>query len=302
MSLIISKRLAATQRLIDSGLPVVLDTDSADREKLRIALVNLMPTREATEFDFMQLIARWHPMDVEVIPVRMLTHAVRSEEARAYLADCYSSWAGIAATVDGVIITGAPLEDVGFEGVDYWDEISSLMRDIRRMRIPAMGVCWGAFAMVRYWYGIGWVHHVEKISGVFPHHIYNGRSPLMRGLNDGFLLPHSRHVGWNRAELDAEPDIDVVAGGEIQGVYCASSRSFPEHYLIGHGEYAVDTLLNEYMRDMRRGMNPHVPEGYFPDDNPSLPPKLTWDAPARKIMDNWLNQVMDYTRRPRHDS
>lgn len=292
MTLIISKHLAAARRLVDTGLPVATDACTAKNERLRIAFVNLMPTREATEFDFMQLIAHWNRADVEVIPVKMLTHTVRSDEARAYLDTCYRAWSDVADTVDGVIITGAPLEDVGFEGVDYWDEIVSLMCDVRQMRLPVMGVCWGAFALVKYWYGIGWQHYDMKISGVFPHDIYRSDSPLMTGLNDGFLLPHSRHVGWDRAELDKHPDIEVVAGGEKQGVYYASSRSFPEHYLIGHGEYAVDTLDREYRRDLSRGINPHVPENYYPDDNPNLPPELNWAAPAQRIMANWLDRVM----------
>lgn len=259
---------------------------------LSIALVNLMPLKEMTEADFIRLLAP-APYDITLTLVAPATHRSRNT-AREHIDRHYISPARLMAMrplPDGVIVTGAPVEALDFEAVDYWDELTAMMDALRRHHIPAIYICWGALAALYHHYGIAKEMYQRKVSGVFPQYPTVGRHPLFRGMTPPFMVPNSRYSGVARADIDRHPLIEVAAYSPESGVYMVSSTEAPEHYILGHSEYAPGTLDFEYHRDLDKGINPSIPANYYPDDNPSLEPVDRWHTHAVGLFTNWLSTL-----------
>lgn len=259
------------------------------RGPLSIALVNLMPLKEMTEADFIRLLAP-APFDISLTLVAPATHRSRNT-TQEHIDRFYISPAemlGRGDDPDGVIVTGAPVEALDFEAVDYWEELTAMMDTLRRRRIPTVYICWGALAALYHHYGIAKEMYTRKVSGVFPQFPTAEGHPLFRGMTPPFMVPNSRYSGVAEADIGATAGIDVAAKSPDSGVYMVSSTEAPEHYILGHSEYAPDTLDFEYHRDLDKGINPSIPANYYPDDDPRQKPVDRWHSHAVGLFTNWL--------------
>ncbi|MCM1029511.1 MAG: homoserine O-succinyltransferase [Pseudoflavonifractor sp.] len=256
--------------------------------RLDVALVNLMPLKEMTEADFGRLLAP-APFDVRLILVAPATHRSRNTPAE-HLSRHYMSPTELLERekLDGVIVTGAPVEKLPFEAVDYWEELTGLMDSLRERRIPVIYICWGALAALYHHYGIAKEMYEDKISGVFPQYPRMDGHPLLSGLEEPYMVPHSRFSGVGREAVEACPRLSIAAESPVSGIYMVSALDAPEHYILGHSEYAPMTLDFEYHRDLAKGLNPHIPANYYPGDDPSQPPVDRWHTHARGLFTNWL--------------
>ena len=288
MPVIIDTAMPAAETLRREGL-TVSDIHSAMTHR-RIALVNLMPVKPDTELDFLRLIAPCHG-NTAVTFVNMRSHQCRHTSPE-HIQQFYICADQLDLTdIDGAIITGAPLEFVEFENVTYWREITNLMDRLRQHNIPVLNICWAAYASLYHTYGIKMRLLNRKISGVFTHSIIHPECPLMRGVNDGFTIPHSRFATWDIEDITRQPDLDIVASSQEAGIYMLASNRYREHYVVGHGEYDRMTLDNEYRRDQSKGMSPNVPSHYYPGNDPQQIPAWTWRDTALTIMANWIDTL-----------
>ena len=196
---------------------------------------------------------------------------------------------------DGMIITGAPVELHEFEDVDYWDELCRIMKWSTTNVHSTLHICWGAQAGIFYHYGIQKHELPKKLSGVFNHDVLKPSSPLVRGFDDKFWAPHSRHTTVDAADIEADPRLEIVAQSDEAGVYIAKSIDSRHFFVFGHPEYDTDTLRNEYNRDVNNGLDVPVPAHYFPNDDPTQEPVSTWRAHAQLLYTNWLNYYVYQT-------
>lgn len=188
-----------------------------------------------------------------------------------------------------MIITGAPVELLPFEDVDYWDELQKIMEWSRRNVYSTLHICWGAQAGLYYHYGINKYQLDEKLTGVFRHRILDAFHPLMRGFDDRFLIPHSRYTGIHREDIEKHEELVILATSRVAGVAVVANKNGRQFFITGHAEYDRNTLANEYFRDLNKGLHPQVPQNYFPGDDPSTLPPLTWRSHANLLFTNWLN-------------
>lgn len=283
MPLILPQLLPASQQLQKEGFDILPQNHPAD---IHIAMINLMPIMAETEYDFLQLLA---PLDkkIRVSLCNMQTHTSR-HTPKQHTDDFYVDFKRIASSVEKVIITGAPLENVAFENVDYWKEITEIFDFLYINNIPTLNICWAAFASIYHRYGIGWKILDEKISGLYPHTIYRP-DPILKVIADGFSIPHSRYATWDIPQLKSCDDISIISGGDDQGPFLIADKHAPHYYMVGHGEYHHYTLHNEYYRDLGKGMNPIIPRYYFPNNDPTKVPFYTWHETALQIYKNWIN-------------
>lgn len=259
---------------------------------LRIALVNLMPLKEMTETDFLRILSAM-PTDIELILVAPATHRSRNTAADYIAAHYIDPRAMLALQPDGVIITGAPVEKIAFEDVDYWRELSGMMDALASARIPTLYICWAALAGIYHFHGIDKQQYARKISGVFPHRAATTPAdPILRGMDDVFYVPHSRYCGVSMSEAAESPSLVTVATGEGSGLYIARARDLPNYYVTGHSEYAPGTLDFEYHRDLDKGIDPDIPLNYYPDNNPDNRPEIKWRGQAHLLFVNWLGMVL----------
>lgn len=287
MPLITDPELPAAKTLAAEGITLLPRGAKPD---LRLALVNLMPVKPDTELDFMRLIGR-SDKAVEVTLVDTASHKSTHTPAE-HLARFYTTFDRLdPARLSGIIITGAPLERVRFEDVDYWDEVTGIMDTARCLGIPVLNICWAAYAAMYYRHGIPMSLLDSKLSGVFRHDILRPEHPLFRGIGTGFYVPHSRFATWRPGEIEAIDELEVLAGSTTTGPYLIGSKRYPEFYITGHGEYAPETLDKEYRRDLGKGINPHIPDNYYPGDDPSQAPCDLWHETAVRLMCNWLDTL-----------
>lgn len=292
MALYINPELPAARRLAEAG-HTVRPANNCDHNPINIAIINLMPLKDETEYDFLQLMAT-ETRAIRITLIETASHRSR-HTPKEHLDKFYTTFNRIAPEfIDGIIITGAPLESVPFEDVDYWDEITGIFNTIRQNKIPSLFICWAAFAAMYHWHRIDWKILPDKISGVFAHKILQNSCPLMDGVSDGFTIPHSRFATWDMAELMQDNGIRVIAAGDTQGAYMIQSLANEEFYISGHGEYSPMTLDAEYRRDLGRGLKPHIPDNYYPGNDPSATPVDTWHETARCIMHNWINMAQHH--------
>lgn len=269
---------------------------SQDIRPLKIAILNLMPTKIITETQLMRLLSN-SPLQLEITLVITSTYTPKNTPAE-HLSSFYKDFNEIRnEKFDGLIITGAPLEDKDFQDVSYWKEFCAILDWAKKNVYSCFYICWGALAGLYYHYGIPKVAFKEKLSGVFEQKTLLPNHPLLRGFNEVFLAPHSRFSGIDKEALKKCPDVDILCESEKAGVCIAASHDMRHIFVTGHPEYDVDTLANEYFRDIAKGMDIAVPENYFPQDDPKNPPSNRWKAHANLLYANWLNYFV-YQRTP----
>ncbi len=261
---------------------------SQDIRPLRIAILNLMPTKIVTETQLLRLLSNT-PLQVDVCLLTPETHYSRNT-SEEHLSSFYTNFSAIKKQkFDGMIITGAPVEYLPFEEVDYWNELCGIMEWAKSSVYSTMYVCWGAYAGLYYHYGIKKYPLERKLSGIFRHTTLVPENPLVRGFNTRFNAPHSRYSYLRRQDVDACKKLTVLAESEEAGIFLLVSDDGRECYVTGHPEYDYDTLLKEYERDLTKGIAIEIPKHYFPDDDPSQTPINTWRAHAHLLYSNWLN-------------
>jgi homoserine O-succinyltransferase len=259
-----------------------------DIRPLRIAILNLMPTKINTETQLLRLLGNT-PIQVEIELLHMDSHESRNTPAE-HLLEHYATFDDIRGqTFDGLIITGAPVETLPFEEVDYWPELCEVMDWARLNVTSTFYICWGAQAGLYHYYGIPKHPLAEKLSGIFPHHLDVRNEPLARGFDDVFCAPHSRHTEVRREDILAVPELVLLAESSEAGVYIAISADRRHIFVTGHSEYDPLTLGEEYQRDLARDLPIAIPRNYFPDDDPTRPPMVRWRGHANLLYSNWLN-------------
>jgi homoserine O-succinyltransferase len=259
-----------------------------DIRPLRVAMLNLMPTKIVTETQFLRLLGN-SPLQVEITLLHMASHRHKnvSEE---HLINHYKSIAQVRRQkFDGLLITGAPVEDLEFEAVDYWQELVQVMDWAESNVYTTLYICWGAQAGLYHFYGIPKHPLPEKMFGVFPHQTLAPRHELMRGFDDVFFAPHSRHTEIRRADIERVPELVILAESDMAGIHILASRDGRKTFVTGHSEYDALTLKQEYERDVAKGLPIRIPVNYFPDDDPSRPPMVRWRSHASMFFANWLN-------------
>lgn len=259
-----------------------------DIRPLNIVILNLMPTKIATETQLLRLLGN-SPLQVDIELLQMATHKSKNT-SRRHLTTFYKTFDEICERrFDGMIITGAPVELMDFEDVDYWDELCVIMDWAKRHVYSTFHICWGAQAGLYHRYGVRKFEFPEKLSGVFEHRNLNPLHPLLRGFDETFRIPHSRYTGVMESDILKQKNLEILAAGKEAGVSIVGSRNGREFYVLGHAEYDRDTLSDEYFRDINKGLDIDIPKNYFPDDDPSKTPKLTWRSYASLLYSNWLN-------------
>ena len=269
----------------------VMDEMRAAHQDIRpisIGLLNLMPLKEDTELQILRALSN-SPLQVDVTFVRVTSH-VSKNTSTSHIYKFYEAFDDIKGKkFDGFIITGAPVEQMPFEDVDYWEELKRIMEWTKTNVVSTLHLCWGAQAGIYYHYGIDKVQLPEKRSGLFWHHVRNRKIPIVRGFDDKFLAPHSRHTEVPQDLLEKDDRITILADSEEAGVYLCMAQDGRQIFVMGHPEYDRMTLDSEYKRDLGKGLNPQIPENYYPNDDPEKKPMLTWRAHCNNLYTNWLN-------------
>lgn len=259
-----------------------------DIRPLHVLVLNLMPTKIETETQLLRKLSNT-PLQVDVEFLQTASYQPRHVEP-SHLDTFYQVFDDIRdRTFDGMIITGAPLDYTAFEDVDYWPELCEIMKWSRTHVHCTLHMCWGVYAGLYYHYGINKVDLPEKLSGVFEHYMLKKSSPLFRGFDDIFYAPQSRAMTVEREAVEGVPELELLAVSDIAGVTMLKTRDSRQFFITCHPEYDSDTLAKEYFRDREKGMNPHVPVNYFPDDDPTKEPVVRWRSTGQLFYSNWLN-------------
>lgn len=290
MPIKVPNNLPAVDTLTKENVFVMTDARAMtqDIRPLHILLLNLMPTKIDTETQLTRLLGNT-PLQIELELLQTGTHKSKNTSQEHMLA-FYKTFEEVKNNYyDGMIITGAPIELMDFEEVEYWNELCEIMEWSKTHVHSTMHICWGAQAGLYYHYGIKKHVMCEKLSGVFEHHLDYKKGMLFRGFDDEFLVPHSRNTTVLREEIEANPDLKILASGKKPGVFAVKSEKYRQIFIMGHSEYDWDTLLKEYFRDKEAGLNPKVPDNYFPDDDDSQKPVVRWRSCANLLFSNWLN-------------
>lgn len=290
MPIKIPNDLPAVQTLADENIFVMTETRAItqDIRPLRILLLNLMPKKIETETQLSRILGNT-PLQIELTLIRTKTH-ISQNTARDHLLAFYKTFDDIKAErFDGMIITGAPVELLEYEDVDYWDELCEIMEWSKSHVHSTLHICWGAQAGLYYHYGIKKRLMDKKLFGVYPHKADYAKSMLLRGFDDVFYAPHSRYTYVDRADIEAVPELKVLASSEKAGVHIVSRNGGRQFFIMGHAEYDPLTLDAEYRRDVNAGLDTAVPENYYPDDDPSKPPIVNWRSHGSLLYTNWLN-------------
>lgn len=259
-----------------------------DIRPLKILVLNLMPKKIETETQFARLLGN-SPLQVEMELIHTKSHQSKNV-AEEHLLAFYKTFDDVKnQTFDGMIITGAPVEHMPFEEVEYWQELCEIMEWSKTHVHSVFHVCWGAQAGLYYHYGIQKHDVPEKMFGIFPHRADYKNSMLFRGFDDVFMVPQSRHTTVLREDVERVPEIKILASSTETGVYAMSTKNGRQIFITGHSEYDADTLKNEYLRDLSQGKPIKIPVNYFPDDDPTKDPIVSWRGHAHLLFSNWLN-------------
>ena len=296
MPIRIPDALPATETLEGENIFVMTEYRAfhQDIRPLRVLILNLMPTKIATETQIMRKLSNT-PLQIEVELLRTASHDATHVSAQ-HLETFYRTFDEVEDEhFDGLIITGAPVEQLAFEEIDYWDELVRIMEWSSTNVHSTLHICWGAQAGLYYHYGIQKVMLPAKLSGVYEHRRVKPSSPWVRGIDDRFYAVHSRYTGVDEAAVRANPSLEVIAESDVAGLYLVKSTDSRRFFVFGHPEYDADTLKLEYERDVKAGINPDVPVNYFPNDDPTQPPLNTWRAQAQLLYTNWLNYYVYQT-------
>lgn len=296
MPIQIPNDLPATEILQQENIFVMTENRavSQDIRPLEIVLLNLMPTKIATETQFTRLLGNT-PLQVRLELMHTSTHVAKNV-AQDHLVNFYKSFDELKdRKFDGMVITGAPVELMEFEDVDYWPELCQIMEWSKTNVHSTFHICWGAQAGLYYHYGVPKYKMDEKLFGVFPHIADYKRSILLRGFDDTFWVPHSRHTTIRREDVEAVPGLKIIASSPQAGVYAVMSKGGKQIFVTGHSEYDRETLENEYLRDKNQGLPIHVPENYYPNDDDTQEPIVRWRGHANLLFSNWLNYLVYQT-------
>ena len=290
MPIKIPNALPARETLLSENIFVMTQTraQTQDIRPLKIGLLNLMPTKITTETQLARLLGNT-PLQVELDLVTLESHVSKNTPAE-HMLSFYQPFSQIAdQNYDGFIITGAPVEQLPFEKVDYWQELCDVMRWTRTHVTSTLHICWGAQAALYYHYGIDKVALPKKMFGVFAHRVEHPNSMLLRGFDDVFMVPHSRHTTVRREDIERCDALTILASSDEAGVYAIKTDQGRQVFIMGHSEYDADTLALEYARDRAAGADIQVPLHYFPDDDPARTPIVSWRSCANLMYSNWLN-------------
>ena len=285
----IPDRLPAADILRNENVFVMTNSRAItqDIRPIRIGILNLMPIKEKTETQLIRMLSNT-PLQVEVVLLYTQTH-VPSHTSAEYLQTFYKSIDNVG-KLDGLIITGSPIDHLKYEDVDFWPELTKIYEWTKENVTSTFHICWGAFAAVYYYYGINKHWRDDKIFGVFKHHVREPKEPIVRGFDDEFFVPHSRNSYLKTDEVIAHKDeVDIICDGVNIGPYLMMSKDKRNIFVFGHSEYEAYTLSDEYFRDKAKGMEINLPENYFPQDNPALTPPNVWRSHGNLLFSNWLN-------------
>ena len=296
MPIKIPNNLPAAEILLKENIFVMTETRAMtqDIRPLRMLLLNLMPKKIETETQLTRLLGNT-PLQIELTLLRMEAHKSLNT-SQEHLLSFYRTFSEVKDTCfDGMIITGAPVEHLPFEEVDYWPELCEIMEWSRSHVHSTMHICWGAQAGLYYHYGIQKQPLERKLFGVFPHRSEYRESMLLRGFDDVFMVPHSRHTTVRREDIEAVPSLQILASSDDAGVCIVRNRQGRQFFMMGHSEYDARTLENEYLRDVKAGKPIDVPKNYYPGDDPSKEPIVSWRGHANLLYSNWLNYFVYQT-------
>lgn len=296
MPIRIPNDLPAVKTLNDENIFVMTETRAItqDIRPLKILLLNLMPKKIETETQLSRLLGN-SPLQVELELIHTKSHKSKNTPAEHLLA-FYKTFDDVKnRTFDGLIITGAPVENMPFEEVEYWDELCEIMEWSKTHVHSTFHICWGAQAGLYYHFGIDKKPLPKKMFGVFKHRKDYKNSILFRGFDDEFMVPHSRHTTVDIEDIKKVPEIKILASSDEAGVYAMATAEGKQIFITGHSEYDANTLANEYFRDLNEGKEIEIPKNYFPDDNPENEPIVIWRAHANLLYSNWLNYFVYQT-------
>ncbi len=296
MPIKIPNQLPATKTLTGENIFVMTETRAVaqDIRPLQLLLLNLMPTKVDTETQLARVLGNT-PLQIELELIAPAGHISRNT-SQEHMLSFYKTFAEVKdRTFDGLIITGAPVEHLSFEEVDYWPELCEIMEWSKRHVHSTLHICWGAQAGLYYHYGIPKRPLPQKLFGVFQHHLTDPNFILFRGFDDQFWVPHSRNTTVSRADIEAVPDLKILSDSPEAGVYAVKTPQCRQVFLMGHAEYDRDTLKKEYLRDVAAGIDIQIPRHYFPQDDPAREPLVRWRSCAHLLYGNWLNYCVYQT-------
>jgi len=296
MPIQIQNDLPAVETLQQENIFVMAENRATkqDIRPLEIVLLNLMPTKITTETQFSRLLGNT-PLQVHLELMHTTSH-ISKNVSQEHLLNFYKSFDELKdRKFDGMVITGAPVENLEFEDVDYWEELCRIMEWSKTHVHSTMHICWGAQAGLYYHYGVPKKVLPEKLFGVFPHKADYKRSILLRGFDDEFWAPHSRHTAVDREDVEKVPGLKILASSEQAGVYAVMSKEGKQIFITGHSEYDPDTLETEYLRDKNLGLPISVPKNYYPGDDDTQPPVVRWRSHGNLLFSNWLNYLVYQT-------
>lgn len=290
MPIKIPDNLPATEILQSENIFVMTETRAVhqDIRPLKIVILNLMPTKITTETQILRLLGNT-PLQVEVEFLQTETYRSKNTPEE-YLTVFYKTFPEIVGRkFDGMVITGAPVEQMDFTEVDYWQELKKIMDWSKQNVTSTLHICWAAQAALYHHYAISKYPLVAKVFGVFSHNICKKNEKLLRGFDDEFLAPHSRHTEIRREDIEQVPDLDILAESQEAGVYIVAAHNGRQIFVTGHSEYDPLTLKLEYDRDVAKGLSIAVPSNYYPQDDPTRTPVVKWRGHANLLFSNWLN-------------
>ncbi len=286
---------------VQSGLPAkrILENEniftmdenralSQDIRPLKILILNLMPLKEDTELQLLRCLSNT-PLQIDITFLTTETY-ISTHTKTSHLDQFYYTYSDIKhKKYDGLIVTGAPVELMKFEEVDYWEELVNIMNWANNNVTSTLFICWAAQAALYNYYGIDKKVLDKKLVGVFPHNVHHRKVPLVRGFDDIFYIPHSRYTTVSKEEIEANPELTILADSDEAGVFLTMAQEGRQIFMFGHPEYDRLTLDFEYKRDMDKNLSPEIPQNYYPDDNPKNKPVLSWRSHSNLIYSNWLN-------------
>lgn len=290
MPIRISSELPAFKTLGEENI-FVMSSERAEHQDIRplkVIILNIMPKKIETESQLMRLLSNT-PLQVDVELLQVASHTSKNT-SQNHLEAFYTTFEEIKnKRYDGMIITGAPVELLEYEEVDYWEEICEIMEWSKTHVYSTLHICWAAQAGLYYHFGIPKYALEKKMFGIFPHKAEVDNRQLLRGFDDIFLVPHSRNTEIRREDIEKVPQLQILTSSELSGVHIVANKNGRQYFITGHSEYDRDTLSNEYFRDLDKGIDIQIPYNYFPDDNPENTPVYSWRCTANLMFSNWLN-------------
>ena len=298
MPIRISSELPAFKTLGEENI-FVMSKERAEHQDIRplkVIILNIMPKKIETESQLMRLLSNT-PLQVDIELLQMASHVSRNTSSH-HLDAWYKGFDEICVnSYDGMIITGAPVELLDFEQVDYWKEITSIMEWSKTHVFSTIYICWAAQAGLYYHYGIPKYTLDQKMFGIFPHRAEVSNCQLLRGFDDIFYVPHSRNTEVRREDIERIPQLEILTSSELSGVHIVANKNGRQYFITGHSEYDRDTIANEYRRDVEKGLDIQIPYNYFPNDDPNNMPVFSWRCTANLMFSNWLNYFV-YQKTP----